>query len=456
MAPKDRMAAPISAGNQELATRTWTTPALIVLVGVSGAGKSTWATRHFAPETVLSSDAVRAELTGDPADQSANDEVFARLEQMARVRLAARHLTVIDATNVRPADRARWIDLANRAHLPVYAVVFSPEAAQCERQAAARTSRPVSAEIVREQWALFSEAGLHARAGAHDTLKSEGFTDSAWSDTPATLEPPQWQPLACDQRGERGPFDIIGDVHGCFDELRALLSKLGAEIEPDKSFAGYRMTAPPAGRRLVYVGDLVDRGPASAQVVAFVRQSVADGFALCVKGNHDLKAARWFAGRDVKTSHGLAATIASYTSASSAEKSAAHTFLANLPTHLWLDEGRLAVAHAGIFPPMLGGSSGAERSMCLFGDTSGEKDEYGLPIRRNWALEHDGSVKVVYGHTPLYEPQIVHNTVCIDTGCCFGLRLSAYRYPEAEVVSVPANAQYYSPPRPIPGAPDPR
>ena len=82
------------------------------------------------------------------------------------------------------------------------------------------------------------------------------------------------------------------------------------------------------------------------------------------------------------------------------------------------------------------------REFALYGETTGETDEFGLPVRFNWAAEYRGKAAVVYGHTPVPDPEWLNNTVCIDTGCVFGGSLTALRWPEREFVSVKAHATY--------------
>ena len=125
------------------------------------------------------------------------------------------------------------------------------------------------------------------------------------------------------------------------------------------------------------------------------------------------------------------------------------TFLDNLVSHLWLDGGRLVVAHAGITEEMIGRSSGTVREFCLYGETTGETDEYGLPVRYNWASEYRGSTTVVYGHTHVVTAEWLNNTICIDTGCVFGGKLTALRWPEKELVEVSAAKVYAEPTRPL-------
>jgi protein phosphatase len=253
-----------------------------------------------------------------------------------------------------------------------------------------------------------------------------------------------------DQRDVWGSFDIIGDVHGCAGELETLLARLGYDVRWSgvPGAVSVRVT-PPIGRRAIFVGDLVDRGPRSPDVLRIAMSMVASGAALAVPGNHDAKFARWLDGRDVAPTHGLDRTIAQFEGETKAFRKSAREFFNGLPIYLWLEGGRLAVAHAGIKDSMLGRSSGDVRRFCLYGETSGETDEFGLPIRYHWAAEYRGTTSVVYGHTPVPVADWVNNTLCIDTGCCFGGMLSALRWPEREIVSIAAERVYTVPVRPF-------
>jgi diadenosine tetraphosphatase ApaH/serine/threonine PP2A family protein phosphatase len=242
-----------------------------------------------------------------------------------------------------------------------------------------------------------------------------------------------------DKRGERGAFDIIGDVHGCAAELAELLAALGYSVHWD----GDRVSveAPP-GRRVVFVGDFVDRGPDAPGVMRIVVAMVEAGQALAVIGNHDDKFLRWLKGHDVKLVHGLQHTAEQYAPVGEAERARVRDFLDGLPSHLRLDGGELVVAHAGIKADMIGRNTKAVRQFCLYGDTSGKLDANGLPERFNWGADYEGSATVVYGHTPVADPAWQGNSVCIDTGCVFGGKLTALRWPEKEIVSVPAHEDY--------------
>ncbi len=254
------------------------------------------------------------------------------------------------------------------------------------------------------------------------------------------------QPLWNNRKAEHGPFDIIGDVHGCFDELVELLRKLGYLVEAEGE--EYVVSAP-GGRKLVFVGDLVDRGPDVVKVLRLVSGVVRSGQAFCVPGNHDMKLVRALRGKDVKRTHGLAETMEEVKKEPVEFRTGIASFLDGLVSHYIFDEGKLVVAHAGLKESMHGRGSGAVREFALFGETTGETDEFGLPIRYNWAADYRGKALVVYGHTPVPEPLWLNNTLNLDTGCVFGGQLTALRYPERETVSVPAHRTYYEPARPF-------
>jgi protein phosphatase len=259
------------------------------------------------------------------------------------------------------------------------------------------------------------------------------------------------RPLWTDQRQDHGPFDIIGDVHGCADELRALIVQLGYGVE---GTAPMPVLTAPAGRKLVFVGDLVDRGPDTPAVLAIAMAAVRQGIGYVVQGNHDQKLWRWMNGRDVKIAHGLQDSIDQLARQTPEFRAEVKRFLEDLRSHYWLDNGRLAVAHAGLKEELIGRGSGAVRDFALYGETTGEIDAFGLPVRLDWAAEYRGKTAVVYGHTPVPDVEWINNTIDIDTGCVFGGKLTALRWPERQLVSVPAARVYSEPIRPLAPAPD--
>lgn len=418
--------------------------ALVVLIGASGSGKSTFARRHFRATEIVSSDACRGIVADDENDQGATPDAFALLSAILDLRLKNRRLTVVDATNVRAEDRKRLVEIARRRHALSVAIVLDPGEEICRMRNASRPDRAFGPHVIRNQMAALRRGlrGL-AREGFRQVHELRSEAEIAG----VTLSR---QRLWTDRRDEPGPFDIIGDVHGCADECGTLLERLGYAVarESRDGEPRYRVVPPP-GRKAVFVGDIVDRGPRVADALRLVMDMVEDGHALCVMGNHEAKVEKWLGGRDVKVGHGLQASIDSLSAQSEAFRARARRFIGGLVSHVWLDAGRLAVAHAGIKAEMIGRASGAIRGFCLFGETTGEVDAFGLPVRLNWAAEYRGDTRVVYGHTPVTEAAWLNNTLCIDTGCVFGGRLTALRYPEMEIVAVPAAQVYAEPARPL-------
>ena len=419
--------------------------ALVVLIGVSGSGKSTFARTHFGPYEVLSSDFCRGLVSGDENSQAASSDAFDVLYYIAGKRLAAGHLTVVDATNVQVEARRGLVDLA-RAHdvLPVAIVLDVPEKI-CVQRNAARPDRDFGAHVVRRQ----RDQLRRSIRG----LPREGFRKVHVLHGVEEIEAAQIvrERLLNDFRHLSGPFDVIGDVHGCRVELEELLARLGYAIDRDE-YGRAVDAVHPDGRTAVFLGDLVDRGPDSPGVLRLVMGMVAAGHALAVPGNHENKLVRALTGRNVQVSHGLAETLAQLGGEPEKFRGQVASFCRDLVSHLVLDGGRLVVAHAGLKLAYHGRASGRVRSFALYGETTGETDEYGLPVRYPWADDYRGAATVLYGHTPTPEPEWVNNTMCLDTGCVFGGALTALRYPERQLVSVPAQRVWYEPAKPFPPA----
>jgi len=414
--------------------------ALVVLIGATGSGKSTFASRWFKPTEIISSDACRALITDDETDQSISTDAFELVGAIAEKRLKHRKLAVIDATNVRAADRKQWIELARRWHALPVAIVIDPGLDVCIERNEARPDRDFGPGVPQR---MIQEIRKGLRK-----LHLEGFRQiwklsSVEAIETATIER---RPLWTDQRQDHGPFDIIGDVHGCAEELQELLRTLGYDVAWT---AKHVAITPPAGRKLVFAGDLCDRGPASPDVLRIVMAVVEAGHGYVVQGNHDKKLDRWMNGRKVQISHGLQDTIDQLANEPPEFRAKVKAFIDDLRSHYWLDDGKLAVAHAGLKEEMIGRGSPAVRAFALYGETTGESDEFGLPVRHDWAKDYRGKTTIIYGHTPVLEPEWVNNTLCIDTGCVFGGKLSALRWPEREIVGIPAKQVYCSPVRPL-------
>ncbi|WP_110513474.1 polynucleotide kinase-phosphatase [Herpetosiphon llansteffanensis] len=415
---------------------------LVILIGASGAGKSTFAQRHFKPTEIISSDTCRAMLADDETDQAVSADAFDLVYTIAAKRLALGRLTVIDATNVQAAARQPLLALARHYHVwPVAIVLQTPERVCLERNVG-RANRNFGDFVVKRQ--------VDNLRRSLRNLRDEGFR-VVHSVTPEHVDAIEivrqrgWS----NRKTEHGPFDIIGDVHGCYPELERLLLELGYSINLTPGHNYGFMVTPPAGRRAVFVGDLVDRGPDSVGVLRLVMSMVETGAALCVPGNHDDKLARALAGRKVKQTHGLAETMQALAETDEAFRQAVRQFIEGMVSHLIFDDGKLVVAHAGMKQALQGRMSKHVREFALYGETTGETDEFGLPVRYPWAKEYRGEGLVVYGHTPIPQPEWLNNTLDIDTGCAFGGALTALRYPEREFVQVPALAQYAIPKRPL-------
>ncbi|MEU5520837.1 polynucleotide kinase-phosphatase [Streptomyces sp. NPDC047860] len=406
---------------------------LVVLIGASGSGKSTFARRHFKPTEVLSSDFCRGLVADDENDQSASRDAFDVLHYIAGKRLAAGRRTVVDATSVQQDARRQLIDLAKQYDVLPIAIVLDVPEQVCSERNAARTDRADmprrviqrhTRELRRSLRHLEREGfrKVHVLRGVEEVEHATVVTEKRFNDLTHLT----------------GPFDIIGDVHGCSAELEALLGKLG-----------YVDGSHPEGRTAVFVGDLVDRGPDSPAVLRRVMAMVKSGDALCVPGNHENKFGRYLKGRKVQHTHGLAETIEQMAGESEEFRAEVRQFVEGLVSHYVLDGGRLVVCHAGLPEKYHGRTSGRVRSHALYGDTTGETDEFGLPVRYPWAEDYRGRAAVVYGHTPVPEATWLNNTICLDTGAVFGGKLTALRWPERELVDVPAERIWYEPARPL-------
>ncbi|MGI5403487.1 polynucleotide kinase-phosphatase [Streptomyces sp. CA-135486] len=406
---------------------------LVVLIGATGSGKSTFARKHFKPTEVISSDFCRGLVADDENDQSASKDAFDVLHYIAGKRLAAGRLTVVDATSVQPESRRQLVQLARQYDvLPIAIVLDLPEEVCAERNAA----RPDRAGMPRHVIQRHRRELRRSLRG----LEREGFRKVHILRSVEEVEAAE---VVLERRYNdlthlTGPFDIIGDIHGCRSELETLLATLG-----------YVDGAHPDGRTAVFVGDLVDRGPDSPGVLRRVMSMVASGNALCVPGNHENKLGRWLKGRNVQHTHGLAETIEQLEKEDDAFREQVREFIDGLVSHYVLDGGKLVVCHAGLPEKYHGRTSGRVRSHALYGDTTGETDEFGLPVRYPWAEDYRGRAAVVYGHTPVPNTSWINNTICLDTGAVFGGKMTALRWPERELVDVPAEKVWYEPAKPL-------
>jgi protein phosphatase len=248
--------------------------------------------------------------------------------------------------------------------------------------------------------------------------------------------------LSVDQRHERGPFDIIGDVHACLDELTDLFVTLGYQPDP---VAGWRS---PSSRTPVFVGDLVDRGPDNAGTLELAMRMMAAGAALAVPGNHDLQLARHLAAGDVPLVYGLEETVQALEATTAAFRADVLAFLDALPGHLVLDDGALVVAHTGLPRTRHLDEGPSARLEAAYGPDGHDMDPHDPEKRHPWVATHTGP-PVIYGHTPVLDALWHHASIDIDTGCVFGWRLTALQWPERRLVSVPARRIYAKRSRPF-------
>jgi len=406
--------------------------AVVAMVGVTSSGKSTFAKKYFKSTEVLSSDYFRALISDDENNQFVSAQAFETLYYVANKRLELGNLTVVDATNVQKEARASIINMAKQQNCHAIAIVLDVPDKLCIERNASRPDRNFSNGVIVRQRDQLRRSIRHLQKEGFRyvyVLKSEEDIANV-----EIIRKPLWN----NKKEVAGPFDIIGDIHGCYDELCELLAKLG-----------YIDGTHPDGRMVVFLGDLCDRGPKNAEVLRLVMDMVQAGNAYCIVGNHDAKLLKHLSGSKVQLTHGLETTVGQLSSQSEAFAAEVKTFLDSLVSHYIFDDGKLAVAHAGIIEKYQGRASGRIRNFCLYGDTTGETDEYGLPVRLPWANNYRGEATVVYGHTPSPNVEAVNNTFCIDTGCVFGGKLSALRYPEKEIVQVEAKQEYYAPTKPL-------
>ncbi len=470
---------------------------LVVLMGASSSGKSSFAKQHFKATQIVSSDACRGLVSDDENNQEASGDAFELLHFMVAKRLKRGLLTVVDATNLQAESRKRLIEMARKYHFASVVIALNIDEKTLLERHRNRPDRNFSERVVQNHHRDFRQS----LRGLDREFKYAFVLGNRDIETAVFNIQPTWN----NKKTVAGPFDIIGDVHGCFDELMELLEKLGYKItknaqnteggavelkiknedihsdliqkneasntdsEAKKERIRHVLSADskdtsgtfsnedfkkftienPEGRTAVFVGDLVDRGPNSPEVLRFVMQMCEEGKAWCVVGNHDDKLKRYLDGKDVKLNHGLEQTAAQLMPESAEFKKKANRFLSKLISHYVFDDGKLVVAHAGLREDMQGRMSGAVRSFCMYGETTGEIDSFGLPVRINWAADYRGKAMVIFGHTPVPTAEWLNNTMDIDTGCVFGGKLTALRYPERELVDVPARAVYAESARPF-------
>lgn len=409
---------------------------VVAMVGATSSGKSSFAQKHFKPTEVLSSDFFRGMVCDDENCQSVSGDAFDLLYYAANKRLDNMKLTVIDATNVQKSARQGVIDLAKVQNVHAAAIVLNLPEELLQKRNKARPDRNLPERVIRQ----------HCRDLRRSIkgLKREGFRFVYVINSLEQLENTEIvrTKLWNDKKDLHGPLDIIGDVHGCCDELELLLDKLGY-VKTDGVYAH------PDGRTAAFIGDLCDRGDRNADVLRLVMDMVKSGNAIAVPGNHDVKLLKYLRGKNIQLTHGINKTAAELDASGEEFRREVAEFIDGLVSHYVLDDGKLVIAHAGLKKEYIGRSSGRVRDFCLYGETTGETDSYGLPVHIDWTADYRGKAAVVYGHIAGLEVRAKNNTYCIDTGCVYGGKLTAMRYPEKEFTEVRALKQYCEPARPL-------
>jgi protein phosphatase len=359
---------------------------------------------------------------------------FQLLYDLVDKRLTLRRLTVVDSTALSAQTRRDLLRLGHRHQVPVVFLVLVADAALCLARDRQRP-RHVGPLVIYRQVALLQEALKRVPQEGFDRVYTVDAADT--SQVQILYDPPP-----VDLHHEHGPFDIIGDIHGCYDELTALLEQLGYEPRGADDPTWHH----PGGRLAVFLGVLTDRGPASVAVLRRVLPMVRAGTALYVPGNHCNKLLRHLKGNRVRVGHGLEKTLAEIEALPVRERrdliELTKTTIMTAPPYLILDDGQLVVTHAGIKEWMIGKVTKRIRDFCLYGDVSGALDERGLPVRRDWAQDYRGSASIVYGHTVHPTAEWINHTLNIDQGCVFGGQLTALQWPERTLVQVPARRAY--------------
>jgi protein phosphatase len=406
-------------------------PSVIMLIGAPGCGKSSWATNHFTDHEILRSDYYRYLVSGDENDQGASKGAFKILDLILDERLKHDdgHTCVIDATNINPKQRINIVQAAKKYNKPVYAVVFGVDEAQNLTWNRKR-ARVVPEDVIRNFRERLTEV-------TDEVLAQEGVS-TVYRIDPTDNNKIQRMSVGPNAHyDDPGPFDIIGDVHGCAGELAELLFNLGYCYQDAMSFVH------PYGRKAVFVGDLVDRGPNSSMVLETVFLMTGFGNAYIVASNHDDKFKRYLKGNKVKVGNGLQMTIDQIKDWTPEQRQVYFEWLDAVPSHLVLDNGKLVVSHAGLEERYHGRDEKKVKDLAMYGITTGQVGEDGFIIREDLAARYTGQAIQVHGHIVVDDPGPRSNIWDVDQGCVFGGKLTALRYPEMEIIQVAAKQIYY-------------
>lgn len=430
---------------------------IVLLVGPSNSGKSTLLNKlqqegKIMRSEVVSSDQFRV-LVSDkefvdwknmPKEEAdilfdeyslISKEAFAMMDNIIRTRCRLNKLTFVDATHLQPDDRKRYIAMARENHVPIVSIVLDvPEKVLLERDE--KRDNPRGKRRIKQQYQVFTREKRF--------MKKEGIRSLYFLKEIDDIElTRRSHPLELD--ADAG-IDIIGDIHGCYDEMIELLVKLGYEKDEDDFYRH------PEGRKFLSIGDVMSRGPESLKSMMFFYRHVQKGLAYMIDSNHGWKIARWLDGKNVTLNHGdekVEQEFLQFEQEHGAEQAAEwknkmKDFLLEAPSHYILKKNgipRVVCAHAGIRDEYIGKQSRDVSDFCRYGDTNGF-DEKGKPIRKDWFIGHQTSQLIVWGHDPKPQPLKINNSLNIDQGVVFGGKLTAYRFPEAQIIAVEAKEDY--------------
>lgn len=433
---------------------------IVLLIGASNSGKTTLLNNWIREKTILPSEVISSDdyrlvvgdtsfiqWTGKPKDEAdslydqyyaISREAFHTMDNVVEARCRLNKLTFIDATHLFVDDRKRYIALAKKHHVPIVGVVLDiPQDILLARDELREDPR--GKKKIKQQYQNFKREKR--------SIKKEEFKSSFFVQADEEIELERMDhPLLVDV--EHG-IDLIGDIHGCYDELIILLEKLGYE-ENDAALYLH-----PKGRKFMSVGDVMSRGPESLKTMLFFQRHIAQGLAYMTDSNHGWKIARWLDGRSVTLNYGdekVEQEFKEYEKAYGLEKTVdtkemLKNFLLQAPSHYVLMKNGVPTAvcaHAGIKDEFIGKQSPDVQDFCRYGDSSG-LNEKGKPIREDWFVHHKGSMVIIWGHDPKPQPLVINNTINIDQGVVFGGQLTAFRYPEKEFISVQAANDYSGP-----------
>lgn len=432
---------------------------IVLMMGPSSSGKTTLLERLIAEGVLLDSevissdqfrtllsDAVFLDWKGYPKDeadilqdeyQHISKEAFEAMDYMVEKRCQLNKLTIVDATHLQAQDRLKYIQIARNNNVPISIIAIEASEDKLLKWDEKR-EHPRGKKRIRQQLQMFKRQVRF--------LKKEGYSAQyVWK--AEELDNISFERKTNRMKLEVGNgLDIIGDIHGCYDEFIELLTTIGYEQNAE----GYYIH--PEGRKIVSVGDVMSRGPKSLNVLEFFSRHIDADLAYMIDSNHGWKIARWLDGRKVNMLHGdekLVEEFAHFEEVYGIEKTQEQKaifkqMLLRAPSHYVLQKNGVqaaVVAHAGIKDEYVGKHSSAISDFCRYGDVQGF-DKNGKPIRKDWYYGHQSKQLIIWGHDPKPMPIFVQNTVNIDQGVVFGGNLTAFHYPERKFTSVAAKRDY--------------